>query len=220
MLRERNPEKRQRILDAALKVFATRGFYNARVSEVAAEAGVADGTIYLYFENKDDLLISLFEERMQRLIVRANEEIARTDGTPLDKIRRLIQLHLNLVGEDPDLAEFITVELRQSGKFVKEYDNPKFTEYLRIFRDLVVAGQHDGVIRRTVDARLVVRAIFGALDELLLTLSLTSRNRSVDLNATADGLADIFFDGIRPAPAAEQGSNQPPAGAGSSGGQP
>ena len=200
-MRDKNPEKRIRILDAALKVFATRGFYNAKVSEVAREAGVADGTIYLYFESKDALLIALFEDRMQRLIARANDEIARTEGTVLDKIRQAIALHLSLVLDDPDLAEFITVELRQSGKFVKEYDNPKFTEYLRIFRDLILAGQEQGLIRRTVDARLVVRAIFGALDELLLTLSLTHRNRSVDLNATVDGLCDIFFDGIRARPA-------------------
>jgi TetR/AcrR family fatty acid metabolism transcriptional regulator len=200
-MRDKNPEKRIRILDAALKIFASRGFYNAKVSEVAREAGVADGTIYLYFESKDALLIALFEDRMQRLIARANDELARSEGTVLDKIRQAIALHLSLVLDDPDLAEFITVELRQSGKFVKEYDNPKFTEYLRIFRDLILAGQEQGLIRRTVDARLVVRAIFGALDELLLTLSLTHRNRSVDINATVDGLSDIFFDGIRAPPA-------------------
>jgi TetR/AcrR family fatty acid metabolism transcriptional regulator len=200
-MRDKNPEKRIRILDAALKVFATRGFYNAKVSEVAREAGVADGTIYLYFESKDALLIALFEDRMQRIIARANDELARSDGSVLDKIRQAIALHLSLVLDDPDLAEFITVELRQSGKFIKEYDNPKFTEYLRIFRDLILAGQEQGLIRRTVDARLVVRAIFGALDELLLTLSLTHRNRSVDINATVDGLCDIFFDGIRARPA-------------------
>ena len=200
-MRDKNPEKRVRILDAALKVFATRGFYNAKVSEVAREAGVADGTIYLYFESKDALLIALFEDRMQRIIARANDELARSEGSVLDKIRQAIALHLSLVVDDPDLAEFITVELRQSGKFVKEYDNPKFTEYLRIFRDLILAGQEQGLIRRTVDARLVVRAIFGALDELLLTLSLTHRNRSVDINATVDGLCDIFFDGIRARPA-------------------
>lgn len=200
-MRDKNPEKRVRILDAALKIFASRGFYNAKVSEVAKEAGVADGTIYLYFESKDALLIALFEDRMQRIIARANDELARSEGTVLDKIRQAIALHLSLVLDDPDLAEFITVELRQSGKFVKEYDNPKFTEYLRIFRDLILAGQEQGLIRRTVDARLVVRAIFGALDELLLTLSLTHRNRSVDLNATVDGLCDIFFDGIRAQPA-------------------
>ena len=198
---DKNPEKRIRILGAALKSFASRGFYNAKVSEVAKEAGVADGTIYLYFESKDALLIALFEDRMQRIIARANDEISRSEGTVLDKIRQAIALHLSLVLDDPDLAEFITVELRQSGKFVKEYDNPKFTEYLRIFRDLILAGQEQGLIRRTVDARLVVRAIFGALDELLLTLSLTHRNRSVDLNATVDGLCDIFFDGIRARPA-------------------
>ena len=127
-MRDKNPEKRVRILDAALKVFATRGFYNAKVSEVAREAGVADGTIYLYFESKDALLIALFEDRMQRIIARANDELARSEGSVLDKIRQAIALHLSLVVDDPDLAEFITVELRQSGKFIKEYDNTKITE--------------------------------------------------------------------------------------------
>ena len=197
MTRDKSLEKRTRILDAALKVFAERGFYNAKVAEVAKEAGVADGTIYLYFDNKDALLIALFEDRMQRLIERVTVELERIEGSSLEKIRRLIHIHLHLVYEDPNLAEFITVELRQSGKFVKEYDNPKFAEYLRVLRDLIEAGQQEGTIRKTVDSRLVVRAIFGALDELLLTLSLTSRNRAVDLNATVDGLTDIFCDGIR-----------------------
>ena len=196
MARDKGPDKRQRILDAALKVFAERGFYNAKVSEVARAAGVADGTIYLYFENKDDLLIQLFEDRMEYIIRRLNHELERTQGTPLEKIRSLIHLHVDLAIHDPDLAEFITVELRQSGKFVREYENPQFVQYLRTLRDIIEEGQRTGSIRTGLDSRLLVRAIFGALDEVLLTLTLASRARSVDVHLSADQLADLLLEGM------------------------
>ena len=141
MTKERVQDKRERILSAALKVFADRGFYNAKVSEVAREAGVADGTIYLYFRNKDDLLISLFEDRMDYLITRLVEELERVGGSAVDRIRRMVFMHLSIAHESPDLAEFITVELRQSGKFIKDYENPKFLSYLKVLRDLVEEGQ-------------------------------------------------------------------------------
>lgn len=196
MARDKAPDKRQRILDAALKVFAERGFYNAKVSQVARAAGVADGTIYLYFDNKDDLLIQLFEDRMEYIIRRLNDELAKMDGNPLDRIRRLIHLHVDLALHDPDLAEFITVELRQSSKFVKEYENPQFLEYLRVLRDIVEEGQRTGYIRPGLDSRMIVRAIFGALDEVLLTLTLASRSRSVDVRLAADQLADLLLEGM------------------------
>lgn len=196
MARDKGPDKRQRILDAALKVFAERGFYNAKVSEVARTAGVADGTIYLYFANKDDLLIQLFEDRMEYIIRRLTGELERTPGNPLQRIRSLIHLHIDLATHDPDLAEFITVELRQSGKFIREYENPQFSEYLRILRDIIEEGQRDGYIRTSLDSRLIVRAIFGALDEVLLTLTLASRSRSVDVHLSADQLADLLLEGM------------------------
>jgi TetR/AcrR family transcriptional regulator, fatty acid metabolism regulator protein len=194
--KERGNDKRQRILEAALRVFAERGFYNAKVSEVAKAAGVADGTIYLYFKNKDDLLIQLFEDRMDFLIQRLNEELGRSGGTVVARIRRLILLHLQIASIAPDLAEFITVELRQSSRFVKEYDNPKFSEYLRVLRDLVEEGQRDGSIRADLDARLIVRTMFGALDEMLLTATLLSRGREVDYDAMADAVSNMLLGGI------------------------
>jgi TetR/AcrR family fatty acid metabolism transcriptional regulator len=200
MSRDRSHEKRQRILDAALKVFAERGFYTAKVSEVAREAGVADGTIYLYFANKDDLLISLFEDRMEYLIRRLTDDLRAHGGTVPERLRRLIHLHLTIASESPSLAEFITVELRQSQKFVKEYGNPKFQLYLKILRDLIEEGQLDGSLSRKVDARTVVRAIFGALDELLLTLTLASRRKPMDLKRAGDDLADLFLGGIATSP--------------------
>src|SRR5436309_12914212 len=122
----RRPEghKRERILDAAVRVFAEKGFYNAKVSDVARLAGVADGTIYLYFKSKDDLLISLFEDRMERINAQVREAIASAKGAP-ERLRRLCQLHQALVESNRPMAEVISVELRQSSKFIREYANPK-----------------------------------------------------------------------------------------------
>ena len=190
----RNTDKRGRILDAALTVFAAKGFYNTKVSEVAREAGVADGTIYNYFKSKDDLLITLFEDRMDWLLNRLREELV---GDAETQIHRYIELHLSIAESDPALAEFITVELRQSDKFLREYNNPKFAEYLRTLSNLIEAGQQAGTLREGIDAKLVSRAIFGALDEILLTLTLAQKTRSIDVSKTARQVADLYLVGLR-----------------------
>ena len=194
-------DKRRRILEGALRAFAKKGFYNTKVSEIAAEAGVADGTIYLYFKNKDDLLISLFEDRMEWVIERLEAELDRAQGDAASRIRAFIQLHFALVVENRDLAEFITVELRQSAKFVKEYKNPKFSDYLRILQGIIEQGQREGSIRADLDARLVSRAIFGSLDEVLLQMTL-SRAQSPELEDKVNLISSLFIDGMaaRPAP--------------------
>src|SRR6478735_5146331 len=117
-------DKRERILVAAERIFARHGFFAARVSEIAKEAGVADGTIYLYFKSKDDLLISLFENRMKQV----NDDLRRAiaDLAPAAQRRAFIRTYLQLVSEEPTVAEVLTIELRQSSKFMKEYDNPQF----------------------------------------------------------------------------------------------
>lgn len=168
-------DKRTRILSGALKAFAKKGFYNTRISEIAVEAGVADGTIYLYFKNKDDLLISLFEDRMDWLNQRMEKELVGL-VCPKARIRKLIELHCMLAIDDPDLAEFITVELRQSSKFVKEYENPKFHDYLKILEAVLIDGQKE-IFQSNLNVRLIARAIFGALDEVLLILTLGGMDR-------------------------------------------
>lgn len=188
-------EKRERILEGALRAFAKKGFYNTKVSEIANEAGVADGTIYLYFKNKDDLLISLFEDRMEFLIDRLVSELDAVDNDVLVRLRCVVDMHFQLAIEARELAEFITVELRQSAKFVKEYDNPRFQDYLRILEQIIADGQSQGVLRSDVDRRIVARALFGALDEVLLLLTL-SKSGAVDVNEKSRQIADIFIAGL------------------------
>ena len=139
-------ERRALILNAAIEVFAKKGFHHARVSDVARCAEVADGTIYLYFKNKDDLLISLFEERMEG-IVETFKDAVRGLESPQARLRRFIELHLEMVADQPALAEVLTVELRQSAKFMREYKAPKFSEYLEILREIIRAGQERGGAR-------------------------------------------------------------------------
>lgn len=191
----RATEKRERILEGALRAFAKKGFYNTKVSEIATEAGVADGTIYLYFKNKDDLLISLFEDRMEFLIDRLQAELDAVGDDVVERLRCVVQMHFQLAIEERELAEFITVELRQSAKFVKEYENPKFHDYLQILENLIARGQAEGVIRADIDRRLVARALFGALDEVLLGLTL-SKSGAVDVSEKARQIADIFISGL------------------------
>lgn len=188
-------EKRERILQGALKAFAKKGFYNTRVSEIAGEAGVADGTIYLYFKNKDDLLISLFEDRMEWIIDRLHCELEAVDGGVLDKLRAFVHMHFHLAVEHRDLAEFITVELRQSAKFVKEYKNPKFADYLKILQSLIEEGQEQKILRSDLDSKLVGRALFGALDEVLLQLTL-ARRPPADVTDEAHQISEMIIDGL------------------------
>jgi len=193
---DENSDKRQRILEGALRAFAEKGFYNTKVSEIANEADVADGTIYLYFKNKDDLLISLFEDRMEWIIDRLQKELVEVEGGVVEKVRRFVELHFQLAIENPDLAEFITVELRQSAKFIKEYDNPKFGDYLGLLNSLIEEGQAEGHFGSDLEARLVSRAFFGALDEVLLQLTLTEAEPE-DVSEEVEQVSSMLIDGLR-----------------------
>jgi len=164
--RERGGDKRERILAAAERIFARHGFFAARVSEIAKEAGVADGTIYLYFKSKDDLLISWFEHRMTRVNTAMRAAIA--GQAPRDQLITMIRTYLQLVSDEPVAAEVLTIELRQSSKFMKEYENPRFADFLRMLGGVIADGQASGAFDDAVPSHLAARMIFGILDELAL----------------------------------------------------
>ena len=163
---DRPGDKRERILAAAETVFARHGFFAARVTEIAKEAGVADGTIYLYFKSKDDVLISLFESRMKQVNDALRAAIA--PEPPKDQLRAFIKRYLQLVHDEPAAAEVLTIELRQSSKFMKEYDNPQFADFLRMLGGIISAGQERGELDSSIPSHVAARMIFGMLDELCL----------------------------------------------------
>jgi TetR/AcrR family fatty acid metabolism transcriptional regulator len=189
-------DKRERILRAAVKVFAKSGFFAARVSEVAKAAGVADGTIYLYFKSKDELLVSLFEDRVERLLAYLREELPKLEGAPA-RFRRIIELQLGLLEGERDLAEVITVILRQSTKLMKEYAAPKFMAYLDAIARVVAEGQKAGDFRDDVAPHLVARATFGALDGIALTWALGKAEQGA-LRRASGQLSDLLLRGLAP----------------------
>lgn len=194
----RGTDKRERILRAAIKVFARKGFYATRVSEIAKAAGVADGTIYLYFENKDDVLVSIFEDRITKLIKVLRDEVDRADGFE-DKLRRVIELQLGLLEGQRDLAEVVTVNLRQSSRLLKQYAQPLFTEYLEVIAGVVAEGQREGVVRGDVNPWVVARGLWGALDGIALTWALggTKPGKPESLRRAASQIASVFLSGVR-----------------------
>ncbi|MDO8518738.1 MAG: TetR/AcrR family transcriptional regulator [Deltaproteobacteria bacterium] len=186
--------KRQRIIDAAIQVFSRQGFYNATVADVASVADVADGTIYLYFKSKDDLLISIFEHSMEVFIGAAHEELALA-GDAREKLKKFIALHLKLVQKNQDLAQVIQIELRQSSKFMKEYANEKFFDYLGIVEAILKEGQSAGIFRAEADPVILKRAIFGAVDEMALEWVLMKKKRYT-MEEAAEQLGGMFIEGL------------------------
>jgi TetR/AcrR family fatty acid metabolism transcriptional regulator len=195
----KNSDKRRRILDAAVKVFAEKGFFQARVSDIARMAGVADGTIYLYFKNKDDLLISIFEEKMKEINVKFRDALG-TEKDSVQRFRRLIGMHLAGFQAYPELAAVLQVELRQSSRFMREYKKVELKNYLDLMGDVVREGQQQGVFRKDIPLGLVKRFVFGALDEVVSTWVLAGR--PYDLESLTDPLVDLFLNGLREGAAA------------------
>jgi TetR/AcrR family transcriptional regulator, fatty acid metabolism regulator protein len=190
-------DKRPRILEAAVRVFAKNGFYATRVSDVAKAAGVADGTIYLYFKSKDELLRSLFEDRVETLLAYMKAELHKHPSAP-GKLRRIIEIQLGVLEGERDLAEVFTIILRQSTKLLKEYAAPKFTAYLDVIAAVVAEGQRAGDFRADVPPLIVARAVWGALDGIALTWALGKAERGALVRA-AGQLADVVLRGLAPA---------------------
>ncbi len=197
--KEKDQGKHDQILQAAIKVFAKKGFFNSKVSEIAREANVADGTIYLYFKNKDDILISLFEEMVGLINSRMEQELSNIDD-PLEKLRVFIAQHLMLLKENKPLAEVMQIELRQSSKFMRRYVPVKFLQYLDMIGKIIEEGKEKGVIREEVIPAIAKRAIFGALDEMSLYWVL-SKKPKYSLEQSIEQITTFFVDGLR----AEQG---------------
>ncbi len=191
---KKSPDKEERILKAAIRVFARKGFFNARISEIAKEAGVADGTIYLYFQNKYDLLISILEREMGRIVNRVKQELSSLSD-PREKLERYALLHLNLVEENRDLAELFQLELRQSYKFFRERHQRKFAEYVNIISAIVREGQAQGIFRQDIKPGIFKRAFFGALDEMSRFWILSSRKK-YRVSTAAKQIASFFLEGI------------------------
>jgi TetR/AcrR family fatty acid metabolism transcriptional regulator len=190
----KSADKHSKIIRAATKVFAQKGFFNARISDIAKEAKVADGTIYLYFNNKFDILISVFELEIGKLVETTSDLIAQEED-PLKMLEIFITRHLIEMKKNSNLAEVIQIELRQTNKLIRDYRNNQFSEYVNLISTIIKKGQEKNIYRQDIKPGIAKRAIFGALDEISRIWSLNlDANYSVD--EAARQVTDIFLAGI------------------------
>ena len=186
-------DKRDALLRAAIDTFAARCFFNAQVADVARSAGVAAGTVYLYFRGKDDLLISIFERTMKEAIADGRRSVdALTD--PVERLREIARLHLGRLGRDRALAVVFQVELRQSTKFMERFSSTQLREYLGIIRGVIADGKARGVFRAAISPTLAAKLFFGALDEMATNWILSRRKYT--LASEADAIVELFVGGL------------------------
>jgi TetR/AcrR family fatty acid metabolism transcriptional regulator len=186
-------DKRAAILAAATSVFARRGFFAAQVADVARAAGIAAGTVYLYFRSKDEILTSIFDRTMQEAIEEGQAALADVDD-PAERLRRIARMHLARLGRDRNLAIVFQVELRQTTKFMERFSKTGLRDYLSVIQRTIEEGQASGVFRTSIDARTASKVFFGALDEMATNWILTRRRYA--LEAQADEIVDLLVGGF------------------------
>ena len=187
-------DKRDRIMNAAITAFAQNGYHQATMATVAQKAGVAAGTIYLYFKSKDDLLISIFEEKVQGFIDEFRRQLAQEERAEI-KLKKLVELHLLEMQNRPDLAAVFQLELRQSRHFMSAYPKADLKSYFDLIGEIIEEGQQQGLFRKDLYLSAIKRAFFGAMDETVTSWLLAGRN--YDLTQMAAPLTDLFIRGLR-----------------------
>jgi TetR/AcrR family fatty acid metabolism transcriptional regulator len=189
----RGTSKRERILRAAVDVFAQHGYFNAKVSQIAKAAGVADGTIYLYFDGKEDVLITIFREYTRNYLHALEQRLANVNRAE-ERLRIMVRHHLETLGRDKALAAVSQIELRHSLKFLSLFSQQEVADYLNVIRKIVEHGQEEGVFRRNVHPQLVAKAIFGVLDEMVTSWMLSEKD--YDLPAQSEQVSDLILTGL------------------------
>lgn len=191
---KRNKPKYKQIIDAAVIAIAENGYHQAQVSKIAKQAGVADGTIYLYFKNKEDILISVFEEKMS-LFVDNLRDIIKEDQSAKHKLEKMIENHFSVLANDRHLATVTQLELRQSNKEIRLKINAVLKEYLTLLDQIIIEGKENGEFDSALDLRITRQMIFGTVDEISTTWVMT--DYKYDLIAVADKVKHVILNGLK-----------------------
>jgi TetR/AcrR family fatty acid metabolism transcriptional regulator len=194
----RTTDKRRRILDAAVHVLARKGYFAARVSDIARKARVADGTIYLYFRNKEDILVRLFDEVMSEHVGQARAAVQALPSAG-ERLLAVAERHLRVLGANRDLATVFQVELRQSIRFMERFTASWLRDYFALLDEVLAMGQRDGSLREDLNRTLAAKMLFGALDETVTSWLLS--DTPYPLKDLAAPVVDLFLRGA--------GGNQP-----------
>ena len=186
-------EKKRRIEAAAIQVMAQNGYHRTTVSQIARAAGVADGTIYLYFENKDDLLLKTIDEITERFI-QDGIKILATKDSPIECLRMWARLHLENLGSDENLACIFQIELRHNVSLMKRFSETKLRKYFSYVEGYIHKAQDQGQVRTDINPWLAAKILFGALDEAATNWVLS--NKDYDLVDMAEPTLDILLNGM------------------------
>jgi TetR/AcrR family fatty acid metabolism transcriptional regulator len=189
----RDPDKPQHIIEAAIRVFARNGYYNSRVSDIAREAGIASGTIYLYFRTKEEILVTLFREKMAAFVAQLRREIAG-EPDPVAKIRRLVAMHFTVLEQNPALAEVVQVELRQGHKFFRGASAHEVSAYFELIGSVLEEGVAAGRFHAELPVKVATKVLFGAMDQMATSWVLGKRGYR--LADAAEAVATIFLKGV------------------------
>ncbi|MEH7116581.1 TetR/AcrR family transcriptional regulator [Neobacillus vireti] len=189
---KKNKPKYMQIIDAAVVVIAENGYHQAQVSKIAKQAGVADGTIYLYFKNKEDILISLFEEKMGEFVNKIEDKI-EGKATAEEKLLMMIETHFQLLSDDHHMAIVTQLELRQSNKELRLKINEILKGYLQVIDKIILDGKESGEFPLDLDVRLARQMIFGTIDETIT--SWVMNEEKYDLMALASPVHRLLING-------------------------
>lgn len=181
------------IIDAAVVVIAENGYHQSQVSKIAKQAGVADGTIYLYFKNKEDILISLFKEKMGQFIERMETDIQKKSSAK-EKLLLLIEEHFRMLAQNHHLALVTQLELRQSNLELRQKINEVLKGYLNMLESILADGKKTGEFRQNLNVRLARQMVFGTIDETATTWVMN--DQKYDLPALAENVRDLLLNGI------------------------
>lgn len=192
MLKREQP-KYQKIIQAAVEVIAENGFHGAQISRIAKKAGVADGTIYLYFNNKEDLLVSLFRERMGHFI-RQTERQLEAQTSAREKLKTLVSMHFKQLSGNYPMAIVTQLELRQSKKTLRAQINEVLKQYLNVIDRILEEGVQSGEFPGDLNIRLARQMIFGTLDETVTNW--VFNDGRYNLNALAEEVVNMLLFGI------------------------
>ena len=176
-----DPRKRVKylaIIEAALEAFSEYGYHDCPVSKIAKKAKIADGTIYLYFANKEEVLISVFQEKINRLISDI-EDLTSGCVNSWDKIEVLVRYHMTALGDNPVLANFLQIQLRQSSSHIRHGIAEPLRKFYRLIESFVLEGQEQGVIDPYLNANIARKVIFGSIDEVVSCWVLSRRGYDV-----------------------------------------
>ncbi|WNS74525.1 TetR/AcrR family transcriptional regulator [Bacillus sp. DTU_2020_1000418_1_SI_GHA_SEK_038] len=189
---KKNKPKYRQIIDAAVIAIAENGYHQAQVSKIAKQAGVADGTIYLYFKNKEDILISLFQEKMGYFVEKYKEKIAGKESAA-EKLLVLVETHFNMLSENRHLAIVTQLELRQSNKEIRHKINEVLKGVLSLVEKILIEGKETGEFSAALDTRLARQMIFGTMDETVTTWVMNEQK--YDLPSLAGPVHQLLLNG-------------------------